>query len=333
MRISVDAMGGDHAPREVVKGAVEAADNLDGLKHIFLVGNQEQINAELTGLGGDHSKVSVVHASEVVEMGESPAQAVRRKKDSSIGRAVDLVKQGEADAVVSAGNTGAVVVSATLKLRPLPGVIRPTIAAVMPTRKRPVVLTDAGANTDSSPQMIAQFAVMGSIYSQMILGQERPRTGLLSIGSEERKGNEATRETFKLLERSSLNFVGNVEGHDLFVGDTDVIACDGFVGNVVLKTSESAAQAMGHWIKEEFRRTPIRTFGALLLRGAFRDMKQRLDPELYGGAPLLGTKGVCIITHGASSYRAIFHAIRVARDSVHHHLDQLISDEIARLGN
>ena len=178
MRISVDAMGGDHAPREVVKGAVEAADNLDGLKHIFLVGNQEQINAELTGLGGDHSKVSVVHASEVVEMGESPAQAVRRKKDSSIGRAVDLVKQGEADAVVSAGNTGAVVVSATLKLRPLPGVIRPTIAAVMPTRKRPVVLTDAGANTDSSPQMIAQFAVMGSIYSQMILGQERPRTGL-----------------------------------------------------------------------------------------------------------------------------------------------------------
>lgn len=333
MRIAVDAMGGDHAPRETVRGAVAAAKDLDGLSKIVLVGNEEAIAGELSRCGGQCNKIDICHASEVVEMGESPAQAIRRKKDSSIGRAVDLVKKGEADAVVSAGNTGAVVVAATLKLRTLEGIERPAIATIMPTKDRPFVLVDAGANTDCSPELLSQFALMGSVYSRVIMGRKSPVVGLLSIGGEDIKGNEITKETFGLLSKLELNFRGNIEGHDLFEGETDVVVCDGFVGNVVLKTSESIAHAIGHWLKQEFTRNLVRKIGAGLLSGALRTMKDRLDPEMYGGAPLLGVKGVCIITHGASSYRAIFHAIRVAAESVHHHLNQMIVSETEKMGS
>jgi len=328
MRIAVDAMGGDYAPREIVRGAVEAARRLPAVSRILLVGDAEAVRRELGPDLPASDKIEVRHAAEVVGMDESPAQAVRRKKDSSIGRAVDMVHSGEADAAVSAGNTGAFVVAATLKLGRLPGVERPAIAAVLPTQNRPFVLVDAGANTDCTAGLLFQFAVMGSVYSRVILGQRAPVVGLLSIGGEDVKGNELTKEAFGLLSGSHLNFKGNVEGHDLFVGETDVAVCDGFVGNVVLKTSESAARAIGHWMKQEFRRNPVRVLGALLLSGALKAMRRRMDPEMYGGAPLLGVNGICIITHGASTARAVFHAIRVASEAVEQKLNELIVGQI-----
>jgi glycerol-3-phosphate acyltransferase PlsX len=264
-------------------------------------------------------------------MDESPAMAVRRKKDSSIGRAVDLVKAGEADTVVSAGNTGAAVAASTLKLRTLEGVERPTIAVVMPTRDRPFVLTDAGANIDCSIKLLQQFAVMGSVYSKVILGQESPVVGLMSIGGEEGKGNEITKEMFNVLNNSNLNFRGNIEGSDLFRGETDVVVCDGFVGNIVLKTSESMAGAVSHWMKQEYKKNLLRKLGTMMLWGAIKHMKAKMDPQMYGGAPLLGINGGCVITHGASRAKAIYHAIRVATDSFHHHLNEQIAEEIAAL--
>lgn len=330
MRIAIDAMGGDHAPGKVVAGAAQAADELRAIERLILVGDKTAIQHELDRLGSRNAKIEVYHATETVGMDEAPAQAIRRKKDSSIGRAVDLVKAGDADAVVSAGNTGAVVVAASLKLRTLEGVDRPAIATLMPTQKRPLVLIDAGATTDCDPAMLRQFAVMGAVYAREIVGQADPVVGLLSIGGEEAKGNDITRETYRLLQISHLNFRGNIEGHDLFRGDVDVAVCDGFVGNIVLKTTESVAHAIGYWLKQEFSRGWLRKTGGLLAHQAFRALKRRLDPELYGGALLLGVNGVCIITHGASSERAIFHAARVATESVDQRMNLLIVDEIRK---
>ncbi len=330
MRIAIDAMGGDFAPREVVAGAVQAA-SLANITALILVGDEAAIRAELSVCGGDQGKIEIRHASEVVGMGETPAQAVRRKKDSSIGRAVELVRDGLADAVMSAGNTGAAVAASTLKLRTLPGVDRPAIATVMPTQKMPVVLLDAGANTDCSPKQLTQFAVMGSAYSHRIIGQQNPVVGLLSIGGEESKGNDVTKKTHAALQHSELNFRGNVEGRDLFEGDVDVVVCDGFVGNIVLKTSESAATAFTRWLKRELTANPIRKAACLLLKGAFRALKKQLDPEMYGGAPLLGVNGVCIIAHGGSSRHAIFHAIRVAAEAVQCHVNDDIVRGVAKL--
>jgi glycerol-3-phosphate acyltransferase PlsX len=332
MRIAVDAMGGDFAPAEIVAGAAMAARELKSLTEVILVGDRQAIEQELRKCPPVPDRLSIRHASESIGMDETPALAVRRKKDSSIGRAVDMVKAGEADAMVSAGNTGAVVVAATLKLRTLDGVLRPAIATVMPTQHHPFVLIDAGANIDSDATLLAQFAAMGSVYSQSILGRKSPVVGLLSIGGEDIKGNETTKAAFGILSRSPLNFRGNVEGHDLFKGEIDVAACDGFVGNIVLKTSESISHANRHWAQEEMTRNVVRLLGALLLRKALRTMKRRLDPDLYGGAPLLGVKGLCIITHGASKAPAIFHAVRVAGESAHHDLNQTIVGEIAKLG-
>ncbi len=329
MRIAVDAMGGDYAPRQIVKGAVEAARELPSVTRVYLVGDETAIRAELAALNVQSDKIEIVHASEVIEMDEAPAQAVRRKKDSSVGRAVDLVKSGKADAVVSAGNTGAVVVASTLKLRTLEGVDRPAIAAILPTQGRPLVLIDAGANTDCTPAMLAQFSAMGTVYSQIIMHQKDPVVGLVSIGGEESKGNESTKETFKLLTKAPVNFRGNVEGHDIFLGETDVVVCDGFVGNIILKTAESVSHAIVHWMKREFKKTPWRLFGAAVLKGAFKDMKKTMDPEMHGGALLLGVNGVCIISHGAASPRAIFNAVRIAAESVDLDLNQAITDRVA----
>jgi glycerol-3-phosphate acyltransferase PlsX len=331
MRIALDAMGGDYAPREIVAGAVDAARELQAVAQIYLVGDESRLRQELASHPNAPSSISIVHASEVVGMEEKPALAVRRKRDSSIGRAVDLVKDGTADAVVSAGNTGAAVAACTLKLRTLEGVERPAIATVMPSPKQPFVLIDAGATVDCSARMLAQFAVMGSVFASIVLECERPRVGVMSVGSEETKGNDTTRDVLARLQKSHLNLHGNVEGHDLYEGTSDVVVCDGFVGNVVLKTSESVAHAIGRWMRREFKRNPVRLLGSLLLSGALKAMKRRLDPEMYGGAPLLGINGVCIITHGASSRRAIHHAIRVAGESVHHHLNDQIKADIARM--
>ncbi|HAS83392.1 MAG TPA: phosphate acyltransferase PlsX [Verrucomicrobia bacterium] len=324
-------MGGDYAPREVVAGTVLAAE-LPNVSELILVGDETAIKAELALLGTVSPKIKIRHASQSVDMGEAPALAVRRKKDSSIGRAVELVKLGEADAVMSAGNTGAAVAASTLKLRTLEGVDRPAIATVMPTQKSPVVLVDAGANLDCTPEQLVQFAMMGSVYSRVILGREHPIVGLLSIGGEDSKGNEVTKRTFASLQKSSLNFRGNVEGRDIFEGDTDVVVCDGFVGNIVLKTTESTATAVTSWLKRELMANWLRKFACLFLRGAFKSLKRQLDPESYGGAPLLGVNGVCIIAHGRSSRHAVYHAIRVAAESVSGHVNEGIIKGIASLG-
>ncbi len=316
MRIAIDAMGGDFAPEKIVAGAVLAAESLAGIDALALVGNEAAIRRELQKARRVPGSLEVVHASETIAMEEAPAQAIRRKKDSSISRAMDLVKSGKADAMISAGNTGAVVVAATLKLRTLRGVERPAIATVMPSPAKPFVLIDAGANTDCPPRLLFQFAAMGHVYARKILGQPKPVVGLMSVGAEDTKGNETTKEAFRILDESQLNFKGNIEGNDLFKGEIDVVVCDGFVGNVILKTSEGLAHAIGAWIRREFTRTLTRKLGAVLLLGAVRAMKSQVDPETYGGAPLLGVNGVCIICHGASSARAILHAIRVARDAV-----------------
>jgi glycerol-3-phosphate acyltransferase PlsX len=334
MRISIDAMGGDYAPREIVEGTLRAAEGIPGIEKLFLVGDEAAIRAELAKHKGAVPKcIEIIHASQVVEMGESPAVAIRRKKDSSIARSVELVKDGKADAIFSAGNTGAAVAAATLKLRTLEGVARPAIATVMPTPEKPFVLLDAGANPDSTPEMLQQYAVMGSIYSREILGVASPGVGLLSIGEEAAKGNEITKKTFGLLEQSEINFIGNVESRDLFGGKVDVAVCDGFVGNVVLKTSEAVARMIGDWLKTMFKANPLRILGALLSKGVFKEMKSHADPSSYGGAPLLGANGVVIIGHGSSNALATYNGIRVAAEAINHDVNHLIEAQLKSINS
>ncbi len=334
MRISIDAMGGDFAPQEIVAGTLQAAEEIRGIEKLYLVGDETAIKAELAKHKGPvPACIEVVHASEVVGMGESPAVAVRRKKDSSIARSIELVKEGKAGAIFSAGNTGAAVAAATLKLRTLEGVDRPAIATVMPTSKDPFVLLDAGANPDSTPEMLLQYAVMGSIYSREILGVENPTVGLLSIGEEEGKGNESTKKTFSLLSQSSMNFIGNVESRDLFEAKVSVAVCDGFVGNVVLKTSEAVAKMISNWLKRMFRANLVRKLGALLSIGVFREIRSHADPASYGGAPLLGANGVVIIGHGSSNAFATFNGIRVASEAIDHDVNHLIEAELKSINS
>lgn len=334
MRIALDAMGGDFAPREIVRGGVEAAAKLKDVESVIFVGSEPAIQDELRRCGGRvGDRVRIVHASEAVGMDEAPAVAVRRKKDASINRCMELIKSGGADAVVSAGNSGAVAAAALFCLGRIKGVVRPAIAIVLPTRNRPLLLIDAGANTDCQEQWLAQFAIMGSVYSQAVLHQPNPILGLLSIGSEDGKGNEVTKKAFGLIQRSGVNFRGNVEGHDLFIGHTDVVVCDGFVGNIVLKTTESVSHAIGYWMKQEFFRHPVRVLGALLLKGALTAMKRRMDPEVYGGAPLLGVPGNCIIAHGSSTHHAIYHAVRVAAAAGKNNVSGIIAERIAAAGD
>ena len=331
MRISIDAMGGDYAPAEIVAGTVRAAKCLSGISKLYLVGDEAVIRAELDKQKGPiPACIEIVHASEVVEMGESPAVAIRRKKDSSIGRAVDLVKKGEADAIFSAGNTGAAVAAATLKLRTLNGVDRPAIATVLPTPKDPFVLLDAGANPDSTPEMLLQYAVMGTIYSHEILGIENPSVGLLSIGEEEAKGNETTKKAFAMLNNTNLNFIGNVESRDMFGARVNVVVCDGFVGNVVLKTAESVGSMLSGWLKREFRKNPWRMLGALLGNSVFKYLREQSNPSNYGGAPLLGANGVVIIGHGSSDAHAVFNAVRVASETVDQQVNHLIEGALEK---
>ncbi len=330
MRIAIDAMGGDHAPLEIVKGAVKAARSLHGIEKLYLIGDETAVLAELSKHGDTPECIEVRHASQVIEMDESPALSLRRKKDSSIMQAVNLVKEGEADAIFSAGSTGAAVAASTLRLRTLDSVHRPAIATVMPSVDRPFLLLDAGATTDSTASMLVEFAAMGDIYAKKILDIEKPTVGLLSIGGEDAKGSKFTKEAFQLLEKSHLNFIGNVESRDLFEGRVDVAVCDGFIGNIVLKTSESVSKAMGQWFKQSFSASWVRKIAAGVLKasGAFQEIKDKVDPEAYGGAPLLGVKGVCIIGHGSSSSHAVYNAIQVASTAVEQGLNHLIEEEI-----
>jgi glycerol-3-phosphate acyltransferase PlsX len=280
----------------------------------------------------EDGRLEIIHAPDIAGMDESPVDAVKKKKDCSINVAMRLVKEGRADVFVSAGNSGAVATSAILTLGRIPGVKRPAIATVLPTRtpRRPILVLDAGANMDCRPEWLVQFAIMGNAYSKAVLKRTTPSVGLVSIGTEECKGNEMTKETFPLLKQvRDINFVGNIEGKDLYKGQMDVAVCDGFVGNVVLKTTESIAKAIGYWLKRECFRGPWRILGALLLKGAFRSLKNQLDPEIYGGAPLLGVPGTVIITHGSSSHKAIYYAVKAGVAAVTNDVSGLIQKAIA----
>jgi len=254
---------------------------------------------------------------------------VRRKNDASINRCMELLKNGEADAVVAAGNSGAVVAAAMFNLGRIKGVARPAIATVLPTRSRPLLLLDAGANTDCQAEWLAQFAIMGTAYSQTVLHQANPVLGLLSIGTEDCKGNEVTKKAFVLIQHAGVNFRGNVEGHDLFIGHTDVVVCDGFVGNIVLKSIESLAVAMFSMLKRELMHTTQRKLGAFLAKGAFQAIRRRMDPEVYGGAPMLGFNGLVFKAHASARERAVTSAIRVTVDAVKNQINQLIAHDIA----
>jgi glycerol-3-phosphate acyltransferase PlsX len=271
-----------------------------------------------------------VHASQVVEMSDRAVESVRRKKDSSVSRAVDLVKHDKADAIVSAGHTGAAVAASAIKLRTLPGIDRPGIAAVLPTETNVFVLIDAGANIDARPEHLLQYAIMGEVYSRHVLHYKRPSVGLISLGEEDVKGTELTKEVFKMLKQSSLNFRGNIEGRHLFEDPVEVVVCDGFVGNVILKTCESISVAIFTWLKHELSRTAMRKVGAFLARESFRTIRDKTNYEEYGGSPLLGVDGICIIAHGSSTPLAIKNALRVAAESIEQQVNPHIVEEIRR---
>ena len=329
MRIAVDVMGGDHGCGVVIAGVKRALEDDKNLSAIYLVGNKDQIHAALPPRGFRDHRVRVLHASEVVEMDDKPVVALRKKKDSSIGRAAELVSNGKADALISLGNTGGLFAAATFKIGRIPGVDRGCISAVIPRQGNEFVLLDAGANIECKPLHLAQFAVMGNVYSREILKRKSPRVGILSIGTEDSKGNELTLETFKLCQKLNLNFIGNIEGHDLFKDHVDVVVCDGFVGNIVLKTSESLAVAMFSMLKRELTQNAKRQIGAFLAKEAFRAIRRRMDPEVYGGAPLLGFNSVVMKAHGSARERAVASAIRVTSETIKNQIHQMIANDIA----
>jgi len=329
MTIAIDAMGGDFAPSHPVAGAVLAAREYGA--RLILVGRREAIESELGKHRASDLPIEIVHASEVVEMHDSPVNAFRRKKDSSIRVAATLVRDGRATGVVSAGNTGAVMTTVKMICGVLEGVERPALCAVVPNLKGPSVWLDVGANIDCKPEHLAQFAVMGHLYAREVLGVAQPRVGLLSIGEEDSKGNEVTREAFRILKEAPLNFIGNVEGRDIFNGKCDVIVCDGFIGNVSLKAVESAAEAIVHFMKEEISKSYLAKMGYVLARPALRNFRKKVDYAEYGGVPLLGVRAAAIICHGGSSVRAIKNAVRVTQEFVRNRVNDRIHDEILRM--
>lgn len=329
MRIAVDVMGGDHGCGVVIGGVSQALQNSTKISELFLVGQEEQIQSSLRQYGCNDPRIRLVHASQVLSMDDKPVEGLRKKKDCSLLRTVELVKDGKADAAISSGNTGGLVAAATIRLRLLDQVDRPAIATVIPSHKREFVLVDAGANPECKPLHLVQFAVMGRVYSREILGRPAPRVGLLSNGSEEIKGTELTRETVRLCKKLDLNFVGYVEGHDLFEDAVDVVVTDGFMGNIVLKTVESMGRGILRLLKEELGATPLRKLGVWLARTGFANIKRRMNPDIYGGAPLLGLNGTVIKVHGSAREFAVRNAIQQAAESVQHHIHLIIQKEIA----
>jgi phosphate acyltransferase len=328
--IAVDAMGGDIAPRPEVEGSILAAREF-GIK-VLLVGMPGEVKRELARHSVRGLPIEVVPATEVITMTDSPTQAFRRKKDSSAHVSARLVRQGEADALVSAGNTGALMTVARFVLGTLPSVQRPALAAPFPTSRGGVaVLIDAGANVDSKVGHLLQFAVMGEIYYRAIFGTRRPKVALLSIGEEESKGNELTKEAYNRLKDLPLNFVGNVEGRDVFSGSVDVIVCDGFIGNVALKISEGVAQHIATILKKALKSTIASQVGYVLSRSAYQEFRRKIDYSEYGGAPLLGVRGIAIIGHGRSNANAIKNAVRVASELTHAQVNERIERELSSL--
>jgi glycerol-3-phosphate acyltransferase PlsX len=330
--IALDAMGGDNFPAPEIAGALQAVQTLD--VRVILVGREDVLEKELKKHAGwQQLPLEIRHASEQITMEDSAGKAIRQKKDSSIRIATRLVKTGEAQGVVSAGNTGAVMATAKIVQGMLPGVDRPALASVFPTLSgSPAVMLDVGANVDCTPKMLCQFAIMGDAYSRVIFHTTNPRVGLLSIGEEDHKGNALTLEAQQYLrEVKDINFIGNVEGRDVYTGSVDVVVCDGFVGNVALKVSEGLVEVVGKMLKQSLNASPGRKLGAYLARGAFQEFKKRVDYAEYGGAPLLGLNGICILCHGRSPAKAIYNALRIAREFASGKVDERIASELGTL--
>ena len=331
VKIAVDAMGGDKAPSEVIHG-IRLFLQKDPDTHVTLVGKTGEIEAELARYHlKNHPQISIKHAEEVIDMGDSPVKALRTKKNTSMAVMMDLLKEKVVDAVMSAGNTGAMVACATLKLRTLEGIDKPGIATVIPTPYGKNILMDVGALADCKPKNLVQFGLMGSCIANLILGISNPTIGLLNVGEEESKGNELAKETFLELKKTSLNFYGNVEGRDIFKDTVNVVVTDGFVGNIVLKTSESLAKELMSVIKKEFLASFTGKIGALLLRSSFKRIKKQFDYEEYGGALLLGVKGVVIIAHGSSSPYAIMNAVRTGVKMVEAKVNEEITQRMTKI--
>lgn len=326
MKIAVDAMGGDHGPGPIVEGAAQAVKELD--VHVVLVGDRQQLTAQVARFPRAGGRLTVAHAPQVVEMHESPAQVARKKRDSSVWIANELVKSGDAQAVVSAGNTGASMVAAFFVLEVIKGVERPAIATTIPTLTGSAIMLDVGANVDCNAQHLYQFGIMGHEYSKCVFGKPNPRVGLLSIGAEDSKGNEVTKEALKLLKAGPINFIGNVEGRDVYSGGADVIVCDGFIGNVALKISEGLAETFKKMLMKEIAASALGRLSYLFLAGPLLRLKRRTDYAEFGGAPLLGVNGVSIICHGRSSAKAIKNAIKRAKDLAERRLHELIRQDI-----
>src|SRR5512147_2999862 len=319
-------MGGDYGPGPCIEGAIQAAKELD--VDVILVGDEKLLSDECHRLGCTDERLSIKQAPQVVEMHESPAAVARKKRDASIWIATELVKSGEAHAVVSPGNTGASMVASFFVLGLTKGVERPAIATSLPTLTGEAIMLDVGANVDCTAQHLAQFAIMGNEYGKHLFRKANPRVGLLSIGEEDSKGNEVTKEAFKLLKNTPLNFIGNVEGRDVYSGEADVVVCDGFIGNVALKISEGLVDMIKFTLQQSLEATIAGKIGAVFARAAFADFKKRLDYSEYGGAPLLGVRGICTICHGRSNANAIKNAIRVASEFSHGQVNQLIQRDI-----
>jgi len=329
LRLAIDAMGGDFAPREIVRGAIAARDALPE-DEIILVGDSAAIRRELEQAGAAPDRLTIVHASQRVGMADLPVEAVRRKPDSSMRRATELMAQGKADAVISAGNTGAFVAAAHMVVKRLPGIRRPGISVVFPTFYGPVVLIDVGANVDSRPIHLLQYALMASLYARKVIGIENPRVGILNIGEESEKGNALALESRRLIEKAPLHFCGNAEGRDIFNGRFDVIVCDGFVGNIVLKCVEALVSNMFQVIMQEFKTLDPKA--AAPLGPVLKELRRRHDAEEYGGAPLLGVNGIVIICHGNSSARAITNALRAAATYARQQVNRTIIEAVAQAG-
>jgi len=326
MKIVLDAMGSDNAPMVEVDGAIQAVSEFG--HDVVLVGNEARIKQEMEKHGFSSEKLIIKHASEVIEMYDPAAISVRRKRDSSIVVGLDLLKKGQADAFVSAGNTGAVVCAASLSLRLLPGIERPGIAIVIPTLKGSSVIIDVGANITPKAIHLLQYGIMADAFSRYMLGKSDPTVGLLNVGEEESKGTEFIREVHTLLNESKLNFAGNIEGRDVYAGKVDIILCDGFVGNVILKISESIADTIMKSLRQEIKADFLATIGAVLSSGAFNELKKKMDYSERGGVPLLGVDGICIISHGSSNAKAIKNAVRAAAEFVEKDVNKHIVEEL-----
>jgi glycerol-3-phosphate acyltransferase PlsX len=331
IKIAVDGMGSDNSPLSEVEGAVEAARAYR--VHVLLVGKESQLVPLLRRAGGDGLPIEIRNASQVVEMDEQPSLALRKKRDSSIRVAADMVRAGVAGGLVSAGNTGAVMAISKTVFGVVPGVDRPALAAILPTLAGHAVLLDVGANVACKPHQLVQFAIMGHVFCKIIIGVHSPRVGLMSVGEEESKGNSLTKEVHKSLKETNLNFIGNVEGRDVYNGRADVIVCDGFTGNVALKTSEGLIEAVLKLLRDELSSNLQAKLGALLSQQSFKRLKKRLDYSEYGGAPLLGLRGASIICHGRSSSNAIKNAIRVAKEFVENQVNAKLESELSQLGD